>query len=175
MRRISLEKDYYQPIIIFALIFLYFKFASSLRKNIYPTTIIYFFFIFNFFLSILFFYLISRLLGKNSRKIFFSSYLFTFSYSLLPTIIWFISTSFLYLVLPPPRTFSILGKGFSLFFIIYSLSLFFWKLILEYLALRFSSKETFFKIIYMMILYLAWFIPYSTLLYWLKLFRIPFI
>jgi len=175
MRKISYEKDYYQPIIIISLVFIYFKFIYYLRDKIYPATLIYFLFIINVLLTIIFFYLLSKLFSKNKKEVTFSSFVFTFSYSLFPTIIWFLSTSILYIFLPPPRTFSILGKGFSIFFVAYSMSLLIWKLIIGYLAMRFSSKQNFFKIIYMIILYLIWFIPYSIFLYQFKLFRIPFI
>jgi len=175
MRKISYEKDYYQPIIIISLVFIYFKFIYYLRDKIYPATLIYFLFIINVLLTVIFFYLLSKLFSNNKKEITFSSFVFTFSYSLFPTIIWFLSTSILFIFLPPPRTFSILGKGFSIFFVAYSMSLLIWKLIIGYLAIRFSSKQNFFKIIYMIILYLIWFIPYSIFLYQFKLFRIPFI
>ena len=175
MRKISYEKDYYQPIIIISLVFIYFKFIYYLRDKIYPATLIYFLFIINVLLTVIFFYLLSKLFSNNKKEITFSSFVFTFSYSLFPTIIWFLSTSILFIFLPPPRTFSILGKGFSIFFVAYSMSLLIWKLIIGYLAMRFSSKQNFFKIIYMIILYLIWFIPYSIFLYQFKLFRIPFI
>lgn len=169
MRKISLEKDYYQLLVIAGLIFLYFKFIYFIRVKTYPATLVFLFFIFNFLLTISFFYLL------NKKKASFSSYIFTFSYSLFPTIIWFLSTSILFIFLPPPRAFSLLGKGFSILFITYSLSLLIWKFILVYLAIRFSSKQNFFKIIFMIIFYLIWFIPYSIFLYQYKLFRIPFI
>ena len=175
MRKISYEKDYYQPIIIISLVFIYFKFIYYLRDKIYPATLIYFLFIINVLLTVIFFYLLSKLFSNNKKEITFSSFVFTFSYSLFPTIIWFLSTSILFIFLPPPRTFSILGKGFSIFFVAYSLSLLIWKLILEYLAIRFSSKQNFFGIFYLVVLYLIWFIPYSIFLYNFKLFRIPFI
>jgi len=175
MRRISEEKDVYQPALIIGIIFIYFKFIYYLRDKIYPATIVYILFIFNFVLTVYFFYFLSRLFNKNIKEVKLSSFVYTFIYSLLPTLIWFLSTSILYIFLPPPRTFSLMGKGFSIFFIAYSLSLLIWKFILVYLALRFSSKQNFFRIIYMMIFFLVWFIPYSILLYQLRLFRIPFI
>jgi hypothetical protein len=175
MRKVSIEKDSYQPAVIIGIIFLYFKFVYYLRDKVYPATLIYLLFIINFLLTISFFYLLSRLFSKNKKEITFHSFFFTFSYSLLPTLIWFLTTSILYIFITPPRSFSILGKGFSIFFTAYSLSILIWKLILMYLAIRFSSKQNFFRIIYMMILYLIWFVPYSILLYHFRLFRIPFI
>ena len=140
MRKISLEKDYYQLLIITGLIFLYFKFIYFLRDKPHPATLIFLIFLFNFFLTVFFFYCLSKNFEKDVRL---RSFIFTFSYSLFPTLIWFLSTSILYIFLPPPRTFSLLGKGFSIFFIAYSLSLLIWKLILEYLAVRFSTKQNF--------------------------------
>lgn len=177
MRKISLEKDKYQPLFIIVLVFLYFKFIYFLRDKSYPATLIFLFFLFNFLLTVSFFYFMNKLFDSKQKKreTSYSSFIFTFSYSLFPTLIWFLSTSLLYIFLPPPRTPSLLGKGFSIFFMAYSLSLLIWKLILVYLAVRFSSKQNFFKILYMIILYLIWFIPYSILLYNFKFFRIPFI
>lgn len=172
MRKISLEKDYYQLLIITGLVFLYFKFIYFLRDKPYPATLIFLIFLFNFFLTVFFFYFLSKV---SEKRLNWKSFMFSLSYSLFPTLIWFLSTSFLYIVLPPPRIFSLLGKSFSIFFIAYSLSLFTWKLILVYLAVRFSSKQNFFRILYMMVLYLIWFIPYSIFLYYFKLFRVPFI
>lgn len=177
MRKISAERDNYQLLIIAVLIFIYFKFIYFLRDKAYPATFIYIIFVIDFLMMIGFFYLMSKFIGSriNKKNFLFADFVFTFSYSLLPTLIWFLSTSILYIFLPPPRTFSFLGKGFSIFFVTYSLSLLVWKSILVYLALRFSSKQDFFRIIYMIILFLLWFVPYSVFLYQYKLFRIPFI
>lgn len=172
MRKISLENDYWQIALIFLLVFLYFKFIYYIRPHFYPATFIFLVFLFNFFLTILFFYLLSLWINKDTKL---SSFIFTFAYSLFPTFIWFIVNSFLYLFLPPPRTFSILGKLFSVFFITFSISLLFWKANLVYLSIRFSSKLNFYWIIYCLILYLCFFIPYSIFLYYLKIFRVPFI
>ena len=97
MRKISYEKDYYQPIIIISLVFIYFKFIYYLRDKIYPATLIYFLFIINVLLTVIFFYLLSKLFSNNKKEITFSSFVFTFSYSLFPTIIWFLSTSILFI------------------------------------------------------------------------------
>jgi len=172
MRKIAFEKDFRQVFLIFFFVFLYFKFVYFLKEKFYPASFTFLIFLFNFFLMIFFFYFLTRFLGKKSRLV---PFIFTFSYSLLPTFLWFISVSFLYLLLPPPRTASFLGQFFSIFFITYSLSLLFWKIILFYLALRFSTQLGFYRIIYMITLFILWFIPYSVLLYYLKIFRVPFI
>ena len=171
MRKIEREKDYYQLGIIFLLVFIYFKFIYFLRNNPYPATFVFIIFLINFLLTTGFFYLVS----KNSGKVNFKSFVFTFSYSLFPTLIWFICNSILYVLLPPPRTLSFLGKGFSIFFVAFSLSLLAWKLILVYLSLRFSSRLGIYRILYMIFLYMIWFIPCTIFLYHFKLFRVPFI
>jgi len=172
MRKIAEGKDYWQIGIIFSLVFIYFKFAYFLRDKPYPATFIFFVFLLHFFLSVFFFYFLSSIAKKNLK---ISSFIFTFSYALLPTLIWFSTTSVLFIVLPPPRTFSLTGGAFTIFFTAYSLSLLAWKVILVYLAIRFSTKLNFYRVVYLMILYFAWFIPYSVLLYYNRIFRIPFI
>ena len=172
MRKISQENDYWQIALIFFFVFLYFKFIYYLRPNPYPATFIFIIFILNFCLTVLFFYLLNSRVNRNIKL---SSFIFTFTYSLFPTLIWFIANSFLYLLIPPPRTLSILGRVFSIFFISFSVSLLIWKIILVYLAIRFSSKLNFYRIIYSIFLYLCLLLPYSVFLYQLKIFRIPFI
>jgi len=172
MRKISLENDYWQIFFIFLMVFIYFKLAYFLRGNFYPTIFTFFIFLANFFLMISFFYGLGKIFNWKIKK---TALIFTFSYSLLPTLIWFFTTLFFYFVLPPPRTFSLMGRTFSIFFITFSLTVLFWKLILFYLALRFSTQVSFFKIFYLILLFLLWYAPYSVLLYYLKIFRVPFI
>lgn len=164
LRKISLEKDWLQVLIIFMFVFLYFQLTGR-NKN-------FLFFIVTFLLTIFFFFLFSRISRKD---ISLKSFVFTFSYSLLPTLIWFVTNSILYFSLPPPRTLSLLGRAFSIFFVAFSLSLLLWKIILVYLAIRFSSKLNFYRIIYMMVLYGCILAPYSVLMYYWQIFRVPFI
>lgn len=172
LRKISLENDCSQIFIILFFVFFYFQLASSLRKTVISPNVIFVIFLINFFLTNLFFYFLAKLSNKEIK---FKSFIFTFSYSLFPTLLWFITNSFVYYFLPPPRTLSILGKLFTFVFIAFSISLLAWKLILFYLSLRFSTKLGFYRILYLALLYLSIFIPYSILLYQLKIFRIPFI
>ncbi len=172
MRKISQEKDYMQITILLALILVYFLLSHYYRKEDFSGLAVFFVFLLGFFLTTSFFYLIAKTFKQKTN---FSSYLFSFVYSMIPTLIWFGSNFVLYMVLPPPRTMSILGKGFSIFFTAYSLSLLLWKIILFYLAVRFSTRLNFFRIFYSICLYLCCFVPYSILLYQLKIFRVPFI
>lgn len=172
MRKLSLSFEFLQLIIIFLLIFFYFKFAYFLRDKPYPATLTFLIFLINFFATVLFFYFLGKIFWEKSS---FLSLVFTFSYSLFPTLVWFGATSIFYLLLPPPRTMSILGQGFSIFYIAFSLSVLAWKMILVFLSLRFSLRLNFYQIVYLWIFYFIWFFPYSLLLFHWRLFRVPFI
>ncbi|MBI2051722.1 hypothetical protein HYT33_03095 [Candidatus Roizmanbacteria bacterium] len=163
-RKISLEKDFVQVFFIFLLVFLYF--AATRRILLFTL------FLLNFSITVAFFYGMGRVFKKN---ITLKSFIFTFSYALLPTLIWFGADLFLYLVLPPPRTLSLLGRAFSIFFVSFSLSLLFWKIILVYLALRFSMRQNFYHIVFTFLLYLTYLIPVSYLLYVFGFSKVPFI
>ncbi|MFA5135801.1 MAG: hypothetical protein WC489_00225 [Patescibacteria group bacterium] len=172
MRRISLSSDLYQLIVILFLAFLYFLVSHLLRGDVIWGFLAYAMFLFLFFLTVLFFHLISSSFKvKADIKIF----VYSFGYTLMPTLLWFATNLILFVILPPPRTMSILGKGFSIFFIAYSMSLLMWKFILIYFSLRFSYRLGLYRIIYAFLLYAVLFIPLSILLYHLKIFRIPFI
>ena len=172
MRKISLERDYWQIFFIFLLVFIYFNLSSFLKEESYLPIFKFFIFLINFFLMIGFFYFLGRFFNRKIKK---ESFLFTFSYALLPTLVWFFTVFFLYFIFPPPRNFSLMGKTFSLFFITFSLTILFWKLVLFYLAIRFSTGLSFFEIVYLVFLFLLWYFPYSIVLYYLKIFRAPFI
>ncbi|MCX6731298.1 MAG: hypothetical protein NTZ55_05615 [Candidatus Roizmanbacteria bacterium] len=99
----------------------------------------------------------------------------TWTYTLLPTLIWFYSTLFFYFLIPPPRTTSILGQSFSIFYIAFSMSLLIWKLILTYLCIRFSLRIHLYRVIYYLLIYLALSIPLWIFLYNMGISRIPFV
>ena len=99
----------------------------------------------------------------------------TWSYALLPTLIWFYSTLLFYFIIPPPRTISFLGKAFSIFYIAFSASLLIWKLILIYLSVRFSLRVHLYRIFYYLLLYFALSIPLWVVLYIYGISRIPFV
>lgn len=172
LRKISFEKDNTQILIIFSFVFLYFYLSSFLRESAYGSTLIFLIFISQFLLTALFFYLITR---SFERATTFRSFIFTLTYSLFPTIIWFFSNSIFYYFLPPPRRLTLGGKFFSVFFIAFSVSLLVWKAILFFLSVRFSSKLGAYRVFYLILLYLCLFTPLSILLYQLKIFRIPFL
>lgn len=179
MRKITQERDYLQILLIFVLIYGYFIAANIIRKRTLHPFIIstsslvsFLFFLLTFFITIAFFYSMSRLMKLSTNL---QALIFSFAYSLFPSFIWFLTTSVLYYLLPPPRTFSFLGKSFSITFIIFSLTLLIWRIILLYLSLRFSLKANFYTILILIIFFIIWFLPYSFMMYQLKVFRIPFI
>jgi hypothetical protein len=109
------------------------------------------------------------------KKIKISSMLFTFSYGLLPTTIWFYMSLVLLYLLPPPRTQSLQGKVFSVLYVSFSLSLLLWKIILSYLAIRFSLKLGFYSTMIALIFYIGFIAILSYFGLTLGLSKVPFI
>ncbi|KKU88055.1 hypothetical protein A3A64_04690 [Candidatus Gottesmanbacteria bacterium RIFCSPLOWO2_01_FULL_48_11] len=96
-------------------------------------------------------------------------------YTLVPTLVWFLTTSLLYLLLPPPRTTSFAGVLFSGLYLVFSATLFFWKLTLSYLTLRFGLKLDLGKILIVAGIIIPLLAFYSVGMYWMGIFRIPFL
>ena len=163
MRKISLETDVLQLIWIALFIGLYF-YLIGINKIMT--------FLILFSSTFIFIYGVSLSLRKVSRG---TSILFTFGYSLLPTTIWFyLSLALLYL-LPPPRTQSLQGKIFSVLYVSFSLSLLLWKVILTYLAIRFSLKLGFYSTIVALIFYVGFIVVLGYFGLTLGLSKVPFI
>ena len=173
------SEDPYQLIIIFALIAGYFFLVSPLKLHtLHPflltinasrlfTTVM------CLYLGICFLLLgLGKLLGSQPAL---RGVLMAWGYSLIPTLIWFFTTSVMYVFLPPPRTETILGRGFSLLYLTFSLSLFFWKGILYYLTLRFALKFDLTKIILASLIFFPLLGATSYFLYTLGIFKVPFV
>lgn len=116
--------------------------------------------------------LLGRFFGGEGN---FKTIFLPWSYSLLPTLLWFWATGFFYFLLPPPRTASFLGQAFSFLFIAFSFGLFFWKGVLYYLTLRFGMKLDFLRIAGVSIILFPAGFFYAILMYRLGIFRVPFI
>ena len=172
MRKISQKTDWSEVIIIFSLVLLYFYAANSWREFPYEPALLFLFTVVHFILIVFYFYSLSQATHGQSNL---RSFIATFAYSLIPTLVWFSVNSLLYLLLPPPRTPSFAGKSFSMVYLTFSVSILMWKMLLMYLAIRFSSKLSFYRIVYFFMIFVCIMVPYSILLYALKLFRIPFI
>ncbi len=114
----------------------------------------------------------ARLFGGKGR---IRSLALSWAYTLLPTVVWFLATSLLSVILPPPRTQSIAGIAFSLVFLVFSATLFWWKLTLAYLALRFSMKLDLAHIALTVAVSSPVIAGWSYLLYRWGIFKVPFI
>lgn len=97
------------------------------------------------------------------------------SYTLLPTMLWFMVTSVLSVILPPPRTASVPGMLFSLLFIVFSATLLWWKITLAYLVLRFGLKFDLKRNIIVAFLSAPVLAAWSTLMYKWGIFKVPFL
>ncbi len=179
-RELSKAAYPFESIFVFLLVVGYIGMSAILRKGLsaHPLIItLYFgkvfwgiFFTFIFSWGVLYF--IGRLFGGKGNVV---NLLLPWTYSLIPTVFWFITTSLFYLILPPPRTFSLKGQLFSVIFIALSLALFFWKGVLLYLTLRMGHKLSFVKIVLTLMVVLPIGLVYSIFTYKLGLFRVPFI
>ena len=172
MRKISQDTDKSQTIFIFIIVYIYFLLMQDLKEYMYPSYIMFFIFLVNFLITVVFFRGVSWILHGNAHSI---KIIHTLAYSLMPTLIWFISNSILFVILPPPHSYTMYGKLFSIFFLSYSISLLIWKIMLFYLAIRFSTGMKFLSICYVVMLYLCIFLPATFFLYQLQIFRVPFI
>ncbi len=97
------------------------------------------------------------------------------AYTLVPTTIWFLITSLLYVILPPPRTTSALGVTFSILFLIFSVTIFWWKVTLAYLTLRFAMKLDLARIAIVVALTAPVLVIYAVGMYRLGIFKVPFL
>lgn len=97
------------------------------------------------------------------------------AYTLIPTVCWFYITSLLYVLIPPPRTNSPLGILFSALFLLFSSILFFWKVMLTYLTVRFGLKLDLPRISIIFFVVIPMVVFYGIGMYRLGIFKIPFI
>lgn len=163
MRKISLETDKLQIFWIAFFVVTYFLTVGLVKILTFIVL----------FVSTILFMLAVGLSLKKKIKI--SSMLLTFSYGLLPTTIWFYMSLVLLYLLPPPRTQSIQGKVFSVLYVSFSLSLLLWKIILSYLAIRFSLKLGFYSTMIALIFYIGFIAILSYFGLTLGLSKVPFI
>ncbi len=96
-------------------------------------------------------------------------------YTLLPTVAWFFVTSLLYVILPPPRTTSAIGVTFSVFFLVFSVTLLWWKAMLSYLTIRFALKLNLPRIVAVYVVIVPVLAAYSVLMYRWGIFKVPFL
>lgn len=174
MRAICNDSDLLQVVFIFFAIGMYFFSANQLKEYVHPPIFLFLLTVVHYLLTVLYFGIFS-FLSSNHSKQGVRPFLLLFAYALIPTLVWFAVNSLLYALIPPPRTPSFLGKGFSVLYISFSVGILMWKIIVTYLAIRFATGFRFFRIMYSMIIYIAILIPYAIFLYSLHIFRIPFL
>lgn len=113
-----------------------------------------------------------RLFGKRAAV---KPVLLAWSYTLVPTVTWFLATSLLYVLLPPPRTTSVPGILFSLLFLVFSVTLLWWKVTLSYLTLRFGLKLTLVQAIVVGVCSAPGMAAWAYAMYKLGIFKVPFL
>lgn len=180
-RGISLsESSKNQIVFIHALVFIYFFLSSIVKtglRNPYLLTLkfnsLYFSSYFGFIMMLFLFFTAYKLVSRENFP--FNRLLTLWSYTLWPTLFWFFFTSLMYLILPPPRTFTYPGKVYSLVYLAFSLTILFWKLILYYLTLRFGLRFDLYKIILSSLIILPAVFAFSVFMYRLSIFKIPFL
>lgn len=99
----------------------------------------------------------------------------SWAYTLIPTVCWFFATSVLYLLLPPPRTTSVLGVTFSLLFLIFSATLLWWKVTVSYLTIRFGLKLDLGKSVIVALLCAPGVALWAWAMYSMGVFKVPFL
>ena len=180
-REISVSSKYLSQILfIHLLVFFYFLSSSVLKTGLHNPFLLTVKFNSLYISSLLGFLLMTGLflLGFkliNHQKFPTSRIIILWSYSLWPTLYWFFFTSLMYIILPPPRTFSYPGKLYSLFYLALSLTLLLWKIILYYLTLRFGLRLDLYKIILISAIIFPVITVFSFIMYELSIFKIPFI
>lgn len=123
-------------------------------------------------IAVALFWTAGKLVGAQGKL---KGFAVAWGYSLVPTFLWFFATSILYVLLPPPRTTSAAGVLFSILFLIFSATLFFWKVTIGYLSLRFGLRLGLGKILIVLAISLPILGFYSFGMYRLGIFRIPFL
>ena len=184
MRMIASAPDVREALVLLAAVGGYFMYASAIRtQTLDPIVVsssffrIFMFFLLTFMTTVGFMWVVGRILKAFSMADPMSLHvsLVLSAYSLIPTLLWFLMTSVLYLLFPPPRYDTLLGTSLSMIFIVLSISILIWRLILWYLTIRFSLRVQFMTIMVIMFIFVLWLVPYAFLMYYFNVFRIPFI
>jgi hypothetical protein len=179
MRRVVDRSYYWEIVFVFVFIAVYFGLVSLVRVSSFRPFLLtrhFLLLIFSAGLTFLFstglvFTVGKWLGGRGSFWRVFSGW----AYTMTPTVLWFFLTSLVSFFLPPPRTASALGILFSVCFLFISAVLFYWKLMLGYLAVRFSLRLDLLRILGVFLAYAFVMSLYSILMYKLGIYRVPFL
>lgn len=178
-RSILLRNSLAEVLIIWLGVLTYFLAASVVRVNAFRPILLTKQFILLFsgamcgFASVtLFLHWTGKRLGGQDN---FRGIVVGWGYTLVPTLLWFLMTSFLYVLLPPPRTARWEGIVFSVLYLVASTVLMIWKSMLTYLTIRFATKLSAQKIGIMGVFLGGFSVVYALIMYRLGIFRIPFL
>ena len=161
-RRIVLHGSLWELIYIGAAVSLY---CVISRIEVAPVVLTYL-------ITIGLFWWTGRLAGSKGKL---TGFLLGWGYTLVPTLVWFLTTSFLYVLIPPPRSTRPEGFIFSILYLLFSATLLFWKVTLAYLALRFGLRLDLGKISLVSLIVLPILLLYSIGMYRMGIFRVPFL
>jgi hypothetical protein len=178
-RKLAIEGNIFNLILIFIFIALYFFLVSPIKTHsLHPFIItlktyrLFTVTFFSYVMVCIFLYVLGKLM---SHQVSFKSIAICWGFSLVPTLFWFFATSFFYVFLPPPRQATFLGHLFSVVFVAFSIALLFWKAILYYLTLRFALRFDLLKILGVSLIFVPALFAYSVWLYFLGIFKVPFL
>jgi hypothetical protein len=165
-RRVTKHKNPLVSLPIWFLIFVYFFLSGFIYRKSSMIAIL----LFSFF--VLIFLIISSIFRK---KIIFQEILNVWSFSYLPTLLWFWVNLLLYVFLPPPRSHFFSGYIFAFVYLFFSLLCLYVKIICLFVLFKFVIKLNLTKTIVSMFVIWGVVICLGIVLYHLHLFRIPFI
>lgn len=179
MRTLAREASLWEMIPIAVIFFGYFAVASLVKTAAFRPYLLTKQFILlsggalaGFFLTVILLYISGKILRSTGT---FRSIMISWAYTLYPTVAWFLFTSLLFLILPPPRSTRMEGIVFSLLYIIISTTILSWKIILSYLTIRFSLRFSTGKILLTALMTGPFVALYYVFLYRLGIFRVPFL
>lgn len=165
-RKVANHKNPLIAFPIWAFILTYFSLSSFIyRKSSFLALILFSFFII-IFLIIAFF---------SRKKISFHELFNVWSFSYLPTILWFIVTFILFFIFPPPHQNNFFGFLFSLIYLLFSLFCLYLKIICLFIVFKYIVKLGLIKTIISMLVVWGVVVVMGVFLYKLHFFRIPFI
>jgi len=180
IRTLSIKRqDFSSAIVMMVLTIAYFSFASLIRtglQNPFLLTVRFNSLLIGALVGFLGMVALLSIGGKVLKGyINVASLIVLWSYTLLPTLLWFLVTSLLFIFIPPPRTMSFPGKVFSSLYLVFSMAVLLWKMILYYLTLRFGLRFDLSKIVVFSLIMVPFIGVYSWSMYRLGIFRIPFL
>lgn len=178
--RMAKEKRYWQMVLIFLLVFFSLMWEMAVKHGVFRNPMFFAVNLFGLFGVILgsfgilgsLLYFLGKSVGKTGEL---KVTLLLWSFTYIPTIIWFSIISFLFYIFPPPRSQTAQGYLLSGLIIVFSIALFYWKLLLYYLTLRVGFKLRLRQIIIVSGLFFPVAAGYSYMLYRAGVFKVPFI